>query len=66
MVLLIMVGVTNPIVECSPIFFFVCVFLWTEVSVRTVVYTASGDVTTSKEKMYLDMPVAVFFIGVPH
>lgn len=41
---------------------FVSVCLWTEVSFRIVVYTLSDDVTTPKEKMYLDIPVAAFFL----
>lgn len=47
----------------SHIHFGVC--LWTKVSFRIVAYTVN-DVTASKENMYLDIPVAAFFLGVPH
>lgn len=48
----------------SHIHFGVC--LWTKVTFRIVVYTVSGNVTGSKENMYLDIPVAAFFLGIPH
>lgn len=76
MVVIIMVGVTNPVWELLSLmsttlwnalpYSFVCACLWTKVSLRIVVYTVNDDVTTSKGKMDLGIPVAAFFVGVPH